>query len=182
MQKKVMKQFGTFILMLSVLFLMGCGDGNSAQQTETAQPEEVAETAKTGRKEEKLEDSEACGSYVYSVFDGVYKAKLSNENATESFVLVRGFNDFILLEYFDLYEGSVFSFYAEEVWPDESGYISDEITSVIGMSQCFSLMSSKAGYFDLPQNRCITITDDGIVLNYDDADAEYYDEKSKCNE
>lgn len=130
--------------------------------------------AEAGLKVQKQEDNGVHGNYVYSVFDGVYKAKLSNEGATESFVWLRGFNDFILLEYFDVYEGSVFSFHAEEFWPDESGYISDEITSVMGKSQSFSLMSSQSNYFDLPQNRCITITDDGIVLNYDDADAEYY--------
>lgn len=123
---------------------------------------------------QEQEDTKLQGEYVYSVFDGVYKAKLSNEGATESFVQVKGFNDFILLEYFDLYEGSVFSFWAEEFWPDESGYISEEIVSVMGKSQGFSLMSSQSNYFDLPQNRCITMTDDGIVLNYDDADAEYY--------
>lgn len=120
------------------------------------------------------EDIKQQGEYIYSVFDGVYQAKLSNEGATESFVQVRGFNDFILLEYFDLYEDSVFSFWAEEFWPDESGYISEKIVSVMGKSQSFSLMSSQSNYSDLPRNRCITITDDGIVLNYDDSDAEYY--------
>ena len=131
---------------------------------------------------QEQEDNKLQGKYIYSVFDGVYKAKLSNEGATESFVQVRGFNDFIMLEYFDVYEGSVFSFWAEEFWPDESGYTADEISSVMGKSQSFSLMSSQSGYFDLPKNRCITITDDGIVLNYDDSDAEYYSKTDEFDE
>lgn len=177
---KRMKALRMIVLILTVLLLAGC----SSKNNEVSEPEieedgytkDLTDKEEAGLKVQEQEEAELYDKYkyIYSVFDGIYKAKLSNEGATESFVCIRGYNDFILLEYFDVYEDSVYSFWAEEIWPDESGYISDEITSVMGMSQSFSLMSNQSNYFDLPQNRCITITDDGIVLNYDDSDAEYY--------
>ena len=46
--------------------------------------------------------------------------------------------------------------------------------SVTGKSQQFDGMSQYENYSGLPQNRCITLTDEGVVLNYDDSDAEYF--------
>ena len=37
-----------------------------------------------------------------------------------------------------------------------------------------SSMAQYENYSELPKNRCITLTDDGVVLSYDDSDAEYF--------
>ncbi|MBE6991333.1 MAG: hypothetical protein E7430_01970 [Ruminococcaceae bacterium] len=155
-----------------------------ASEAEPAAPEAAPEKEKPSKSEkpEPEYDEEAFLDPTdhpnvgpdYSVFNGVYRAKLSHEGATESYVQVTGYNDFITLEFFDLYDGSVFSFWVEEFWPDEDGYSDDEMISVMGESQMFSLQSYPDAYTGLPKNRCITITDDGIVLNYDDSDAEYF--------
>lgn len=189
-----MKVSKLFVVILTALILTGCSDPArempAAEEEAVAEKETFQEESETNEvldgdekentisgevSEPPLEQITEQGKYIYSVYDGTYKAKLCSEGATETFLQIRGYNDFIMLEYFDLYEGSVFSFWAEEFWPDESGYTVEDISSTKGSSQCFSMMSSQSDYWDLPKNRCITVTDDGVVLNYDDSDAEYYE-------
>jgi len=122
------------------------------------------------------------GDSSYSMFNGTYRAKLKNEADGDTFVEVTGYNDFIILEYFYTVEGSVYGFMAEEFWPDEDGFTDDGFVSVDGLSQTFSSMSMMGAYDMLPQNRCITLTDDGLVLNYDDSDAEYFERDDSFTE
>lgn len=109
-----------------------------------------------------------------TVFDGIYRAQLPQGDDEETWVQITGFNDFIMLEYHGLMEGSIYRYWAEEFWPGEGWYTSTKTDTVSGKSQTFSSMAQYENYSELPQNRCITLTDDGVVLNYDDSDAEYY--------
>ena len=109
-----------------------------------------------------------------TVFDGIYRANLPQNEDDETWLEITGCNDFIMLEYHGLMEGSVYRYYAEEFWPGEGWYTSENERSVSGKSQTFSNMGLGDCYDTLPQNRCITLTEDGVVLNYDDSDAEYY--------
>lgn len=104
-----------------------------------------------------------------TVFDGLYRAKLPHEEDEETWLEIVGYSDFILLEYHGLMGGSVYRFWAEEFWPTETTE-----NSVFGQSATFSAMGAGTDYDTPPQNRCITLTEDGVVLNYDDSDAEYY--------
>lgn len=110
----------------------------------------------------------------YSVFDGVYRDLVSEQEGETGYVEITGYKDFILLEHFLCMEGSVYSFWAEEFWPSEGYYPNGTMPSVYGKSQTFSLMTTGEHYDDAPTNRSITLTEEGVVLNYDDSDAEYY--------
>ncbi|MBP3634181.1 MAG: hypothetical protein J6J43_06380 [Oscillospiraceae bacterium] len=109
-----------------------------------------------------------------TVFDGIYRAKLPQGEDEETWLQIKGYNDFVMLEYHGMMEGSVYRYWAEEFWPGEGWYTSTEKDTVSGKSQIFSSMAQYENYSELPQNRCITLTDDGVVLNYDDSDAEYF--------
>ena len=109
-----------------------------------------------------------------TVFDGIYRANLPQGDDEETWLQITGFNDFIMLEYHGLMEGSIYRYWAEEFWPGEGWYTSTKTDTVSGKSQQFSSMAQYENYSGLPQNRCITLTDDGVVLNYDDSDAEYF--------
>ena len=109
-----------------------------------------------------------------TVFDGIYRAKLAHEEDDETWLQITGHNDFILLEYHGMTDGSIYRYWAEEFWPGEGWYTSTGRDTMSGKSQIFSSMAQYENYSGLPQNRCITLTDDGVVLNYNDFDAEYY--------
>ena len=109
-----------------------------------------------------------------TVFDGIYRANLPQGDDEETWLQITGFNDFIMLEYHGLMDGSIYRYWAEEFWPGEGWYTSTKTDTVSGKSQQFSSMAQYENYSGLPQNRCITLTDDGVVLNYDDSDAEYF--------
>ena len=109
-----------------------------------------------------------------TVYDGIYKAKLAQGDDEETWLQIKGYNEFILLEYHGLQAGEIYRYWVEEFWPGEGWYTSTETDTVSGKSQQFSSMAQYENYSGLPQNRCITLTEDGVVLNYDDSDAEYY--------
>lgn len=110
-----------------------------------------------------------------TVYDGIYRAKLPQSEDEETWLQIKGYNDFIMLEYHGLMEGSVYRYWAEEFWPGEGWYTEIGKDSVSGKSQLFTSMGQYENYSELPRNRCITLTDDGVVLNYDDSDAEYFE-------
>ncbi len=109
-----------------------------------------------------------------TVFDGVYRANLPQGDDEETWLEITGFNDFIMLEYHGFMDGSVYRYWAEEFWPGEGWYTSTKRDTMLGKSQQFTSMAQYENYSGLPQNRCITLTEDGVVLNYDDSDAEYF--------
>ena len=99
-----------------------------------------------------------------TVFDGIYRAEAPAEDFDETWVEITGFNDFILLEYFGVMEGSVCSFEAEEFWPDDGWYTDTTADAVSGKSQRFSSMGPD-GYFGLPEACGICLTADGVRLD-----------------
>ena len=110
-----------------------------------------------------------------TIYDGIYRAKLPQGEDDETWLQIKGYNDFIMLEYHGLMEGSVYRYWAEEFWPGEGWYTEIGENAISGKSQIFSSMAQYENYSELPRNRCITLTEDGVVLNYDDSDAEYFE-------
>lgn len=153
-------------VLLALLLLTACGKTPQA-------PTEVVEG--TPEVEEVLQEETPLpqAGPELTVFDGTYRANVPPEGDA-AYVRIKAQNGFILLEHYLCMEGSVYSFRAEEFWPDEDGVSAGDFTSVGGMSQTFSGMTAGDGYDTVPQNRTITLTEEGVVLNYDDSDAEYY--------
>lgn len=149
-----MKQFCISLVLICTLLLLTACTGNSPTD-----PPDVSEPI--AHKSE------------LSVFDGTYRAQVASE-ADEAYVQITAEGDFILLEHFLCMDGSVYSFWAEEFWPSEDGFTQVPITSVSGKSQTFSNMTEELSYDTLPRNRVISLTDAGVVLNYDDTDSAYY--------
>jgi len=109
----------------------------------------------------------------YRMFDGIYRLEAKNEEGIETYVEVRGYPEFLLLEFFQTYEGSTYSFWVEEFWPDEDGVIGAG-TKLQGKSQEFSLMSRGNIYSAMPQDRTISLTEDGLILQYKDISEDRY--------
>lgn len=101
-----------------------------------------------------------------TVFDGTYRAEYPHNEDDETWVEVTGFNDFILLEFYGLMEGSVYRFWAEEFWPEDGWYTDKDDEYVSGKSQSFSSMAQYENYGELPQKRGIGLTDKGILLDW----------------
>lgn len=160
------RMFRAFSAVLVLLLLTACGKTPQAPAEvidETPVVEEVLqETAPAPQKGPDL-----------TVFDGTYRANVPSEGDA-SYVQIKAQNESILLEHYLCMDGSVYSFWAEEFWPGEDGVSQRDFTSISGMSQTFSMMTAGDGYDTMPQSRVITLTDEGVVLNYDDSDAEYY--------
>lgn len=151
---------------LALLLLTACS------KTPQAPTETVEETPKV---EEVLQEETPApqDGPDLTVFDGTYRANVPPEGDA-GYVQIKAQNGFILMEHYLCMEGSVYSFWAEEFWPNNDGISAGDFASVSGMSQTFSVMTAGDGYDTMPQNRVITLTEDGVVLNYDDSDAEYY--------
>ena len=106
-------------------------------------------------------------------YDGIYRLDEQNEEGIQTYMEVRSFPEFLLLELFQTYEGSTYSFWVEEFWPDE-GYVIGDGTQLQGKSQEFSLMSRGNLYSAMPMDRTITLTEDGMVLQYKDLEEDHY--------
>lgn len=131
----------------------------------TEQKPETEENGK-GQKPERPEPTEQLHA-----LEGTYRKTEKGSLDEETYVEVRVFPDFVVLEYFDVYEGSTFSFWTEEFWPDHDCTIGTD-TVLTGKSQEFSIMSKGNEYFEMPRNRTITMTEDGLVLQYEGEDEE----------
>ncbi len=144
------------------------------EQEEPEQPkaEENKGQQKGESKEEPEEEPAADGPIDYTAYDGLYREKEPMDEGQNRYVVVRGFMDFLLLEYFVEFEGSTFSFWVEEFWPDESGI--DGSKTVQGKSQEYSIMTVGDCYMDVPRSRTITLTDEGLVLQYEGFDEEVF--------
>ena len=131
------------------------------EQTET---KEESKPEPKPKPEQKPEEPVLSGDYT--AYDGLYRAKEPGEEDEITYVVVRGFEEFLLLEYFNTYEGSTYSFWVEEFWPDEPGIDGTKAVQQ-GRSQNFSLMSMGDMYSDLPIGCTIALTRDGITVQYD---------------
>ncbi|MBR6811895.1 MAG: hypothetical protein IKM51_00815, partial [Oscillospiraceae bacterium] len=78
----------------------------------------------------------------------------------------------MLLEFSLMMEGSTVFYWAEEFWPDEPG---DQAESLTGKSQEFSSMFGGVDSYEaLPMKRSITLTEEGVAIEYDGLGREDY--------
>ena len=100
-----------------------------------------------------------------TIYDGIYRAKQPHGEDDETWLQITGFNDFIMLEYHGMMEGSVYRYWAEEFWSGEGWYTEIGRQTVSGKSQSFNSMGQYENYSELPQKRTITLAEDGVMLN-----------------
>ena len=108
-----------------------------------------------------------------SVYNGTYRAAVPGEGDEETWLQVTGCNDFLLLEYWGLMDGSVYRYWAEEFWPDDGWYSVWKDKTIRGKSQEFSAMAQYENYSGLPFVQTISLTANGILLNSDAGEETY---------
>lgn len=140
-----------------------------SQETEEPKEQNTPQTQKPEKKPEVQEEPEIAPVQL----GGTYRAPEKGSEGEETYVEIRAFPGFVVLEYFHVYEGSTFSFWVEEFWPDETCEVGVD-TVLTGKSQEFSIMSKGNEYWMLPRNRTITATEDGLRLQYEGYDQEIY--------
>lgn len=143
------------------------------QPSEPSKPNQPVEPEQPEEKEEEVKPEEPVLSGDYTAYDGLYRAKEPGEEDQVTYVVVRGFDEFLLLEYFNTYEGSTYSFCVEEFWPDEPEIDGSKDVQQ-GRSQTFSLMSMGDMYADLPIGCTITLTKDGIAVQHEGEEKALY--------
>ena len=139
-------------------------------------PSQPVKPEQPDKKEEpkpEVKPEEPAFSGDYTAYDGTYRSKERTEEGEEMYLVVRGFPDFLMIETYVAYEGSTYSFWVEEFWPDE-GTVLGESRTLHGKSQTFSIMTRGHLYTEMPLDREITLTADGISLQFEGKEPEEY--------
>ena len=181
-----MKQWIALMLAALLVWTMAaCGKSSEPGLPEQTENRPVAETPADApepaqqEEPENTEDSmepqpaEPVLSGDYTAYDGTYRLQEQKMEGEDTYVVVRGFPEFLLIECFTEYEGSVYSFWVEEFWPDAEVSLGGS-TVLQGKSQDYSLMSRGNLYSALPSRRTITLTEAGITLQTDGLGEEVY--------
>lgn len=119
-----------------------------------------------------VQPSDPNAETVRTEYDGTYRLVGDTLEGEERYLVVRSYPDFLMMEAFSVMEGSTYSFWVEEFWPNADCVLGE--TTVHGRSQTFSLMSRGNEYSEMPMARTITLTADGIALQTEGNDAEVY--------
>ena len=135
------------------------------------EPEKEPEEPEASENREPEEEPVLFGDHTSS--DGTYRLREQKLEGEDTYVVIRGFPEFLLIEYFTEYEGSVYSFWVEEFWPDDGVFLGGSVV-LPGRSQTFSLMTRGNIYEALPVRRTVTMTEEGITLQTEGCDEEVY--------
>lgn len=174
-------------LMLAVLLvwtMTACGKTSGPSLAEQMENRPVVETppesstpvqAVPEKQEENIvaQPEEPVLSGDHTAYDGTYRLREQKMEGEDTYVVVRGFPEFLLIECFTEYQGSVYSFWVEEFWPDDGTELGTCVT-LTGRSQDFSLMSRGNIYTAMPSRRTVTLTEEGIILQTEGYDEEVY--------
>ena len=107
-------------------------------------------------------------------FSCCYRSPEPDEEGAELWLEVFQYPDFLLLEFHKTIEGSVFTFWAEEYWPDEPCYGQWTSEHLSGKSQEFFGMSTGSRFMGMPRERTITLTEEGLILQYEGSEEEVF--------
>lgn len=95
-------------------------------------------------------------------FDGVY---MDTEGAEQRAVSIRSIGGLLLIENSLAVDGSVYSFWAQELRPDDVSALSDtSLDSVQGVCYEFSTITNNGEYWDATAKMTVKLTDDGVSL------------------
>ena len=118
----------------------------------------------------ELEEDE----WPLEIYAGVYR--LDEETDGELHCLeVFDLGNMLVLEHGLYMEGSLYSFWVEEFWPDDQVEWNDLYDPMPGKTQTFSIMTSDTQYDDMAKTCSLRYNDSGIALFYNGGDVvEYY--------
>lgn len=172
-----MKRWIALLLAILLLGLAACAKPEPKPAPENPPaaetPKEEQPKEEDPKQEQPEEEQPAQKPAVTYSIGGTYRAPEPDSEGIETVVEVHNFGTVLVMEYFHLYEGSTFSFWTEEFWLDEDCVIGrDKVLT--GTSQEFSIMSKGNEYFGMPRNRTVTVTEDGLVMQYEGFDEEIY--------
>lgn len=95
-------------------------------------------------------------------FDGVY---ISTDGAEQRAVSIRSIVGLLLIENSLAVDGSVYSFWAQELRPEDVSTLYDSsLESVQGVCYEFSTISNNGEYWDATAKMTVKLTDDGVCL------------------
>ena len=84
--------------------------------------------------------------------------------ADAHYLEVRQYGDMLTLEHSLYMDGSVYSFWVEEFWPDDDETFTDLYDKMHGLSQSFSEMTSLDYYSETPEAIALAYNDAGIAI------------------
>lgn len=176
-------------LLLAALLLLGmsaCGKKSvpsladkldelpAVEETEkTPEKQDTPSKPAPKKKPEVQEEPEAPEEEPLHALEGTYHKPEKGSEGEETYIEIQTFPDFAVIEYFHVFEGSTYSFWVEEFWLDEDCEMESD-SVLTGKSQEFSIMSKGNEYFGIPRNRTITLTKDGVILQYEDEEEEVF--------
>lgn len=146
----------------------------------TEEPEDPGVPADTEDPTEPVEpevpvDPEvSADDWPLEVYAGLYR--LEDASGEEMHCIeVFDLGNMLVLEHGLYIEGSLYSFWVEEFWPNDEVEWSDLYDPMPGMSQTFSIMTSDTQYDDAPRACSLRYHDSGIAIARNgDEDMEYY--------
>lgn len=95
-------------------------------------------------------------------FNGVY---ISTDGAEQRAVSIRSIGGLLLIENSLAVDGSVYSFWAQELRPDDASALRDSsLDSVQGVCYEFSTITNNGEYWDATAKMTVKLTDDGFSL------------------
>lgn len=138
---------------------------NAVTPTDPTEPEDT--TVPTAQEVEE-------DDLPLEIYAGVYR--LDAESSEEMHcVEVFDLGNMLVLEHALYMEGSLYSFWVEEFWPNDQVEWNDLYDPMPGMSRTFSIMTSETQYDDAPRDCSLRFHDSGIAIAWNDGEViEYY--------
>lgn len=144
--------------------------------TEPNVPEDTQAPTDPAQQEDPTqpETPEQAEGLPLEIYAGIYR--LDGDTGEEMHCLqVFDLGNMLVLEHGLYMEGSLYSFWVEEFWPNDQVEWNDLYDPMPGKSQTFSIMTSDSRYDDAPRDCTVRYHDSGIALFYNGGDVvEYY--------
>jgi len=148
------------VLIVAVVMLLsiaGCGKQENVPEQITPESVQTQEPEASPKNEEPLETE------VQSRFSPVYVKE--NGNGEIETIEITQFADFLIIEHGQWAEGDLYSYWADEFWPDDSGDLYSDKNVISGHYASFSNMSNVGLYWAEPAVMTIMIQEDSITIS-----------------
>ncbi len=143
-----------------------------ADPAEPADPQEPADPAEP--VEPEVPEQTPLSDLPLEIYSGIFR--LDEEPGEQMHCLqVFDLGNMLVLEHGLYMDGSLYTFWVEEFWPNDQVEWNDLYDPMPGKSQTFSITTSDTQYDDAPRDCTLRYHDSGIALFYNGGDVvEYY--------